>query len=106
MADKDMLGIHENTSGPAKLDRKDANGNKLGNIVWERQVILADGSKATLAEFYHPTDTLTTLAQVAALGYKNFAPGSTIRTPTKLLIKTSLPGAAEAWSNPTVAALA
>lgn len=105
MADRDMLGINENTVGTAKLDRKDSNGNKLGNIVRQVEFVDASGVKRVWAEFMHPTDTLTTLAQVQALGLKHYAAGTRLITPSGTITKTGASGV-DTWSIITGTALA
>lgn len=108
MSDKDMRGITESVTGIAKLDRINTNGAKMGNIIKEYQVIDENGAKTVLADFYFPADTITTLAQARALGLAGYAKGSTLRTASTFLIKTSAPGAANAdtWNIVTTAAAA
>lgn len=108
MSDKDMRGITEEVTGIAKLDRLNTNGAKMGNIIKEYRAIDENGVASVLADFYFPTDTVTTLAQARALGLAGYAKGSSIRTGATFLIKTSVAGdaGADTWNILTATAAA
>ena len=108
MSDKDMRGITEETVGIAKLDRLNASGAKMGNIIKEFQVIDENGAKTVLGWFYFPSDATATRTNLRALGLSGYAKGSIVFTGSTVAIKTNGPVAtnADTWNLATVAAAA